>query len=162
MARAGDPLLGAVELLRTFYADGRTILPRKAPVLFLKPKWRRIVIPTDGSFNRRAWEIAVLVHLRDRLASGAIWVDGSRAYRTLDDYLLPTTAFATMRAEDQLALAVSGNTSDWIATHRDRLREHMDEVERAAAEGTLPDAVIDDGRRPSRRCGARRRTRRRN
>lgn len=37
-ARAGDPLLGAVELLRTFYADGRTILPRKAPVSFFKPK----------------------------------------------------------------------------------------------------------------------------
>lgn len=35
-ARAGDPLLGAIELLRTFYADGRTILPRKAPVSFLK------------------------------------------------------------------------------------------------------------------------------
>ena len=78
-ARAGDPLLGAVELLRTFYAHGRTIPPRKAPVSFLKPKWRRIVVPTDGAFNRRAWEIAVLVHLRDRLASGAIWVDGSRA-----------------------------------------------------------------------------------
>nr|WP_262503793.1 hypothetical protein [Sphingosinithalassobacter sp. CS137] len=121
-ARPGDPLLGAVELLRTFYADGRTILPRKAPVSFLKPEWHRIVIPTDGAFNRRAWEIAVLVHLRDRLASGAIWVDGSRAYRTLDDYLLPTPAFATMRAEGQLGLAVSGSAADWIAVHRGRLR----------------------------------------
>ncbi|WP_267389802.1 hypothetical protein [Sphingomonas sp. GC_Shp_3] len=35
-ARAGDPLLGAVELLRSFYAKGRTILPRKAPV---QPAW---------------------------------------------------------------------------------------------------------------------------
>lgn len=144
-ARAGDPLLGAVELLRTFYADGRTILPRKAPVSFLKPKWRRMVMPVDGAFNRRAWEIAVLVHLRDRLASGAIWVDGSRAYRTLDDYLLPAPAFATMRAEGQLGLAVSGSATDWIAAHRDRLRLRMDEVEAAAAQGTLPDAAIEDG-----------------
>ncbi len=111
-ARAGDPLLGAVELLCTFYADGRTILPRKAPVSFLKPKWRRIVMPADGAFNRHAWEIAVLVHLRDRLASGAIWVDGSRAYRTLGDYLLPTPAFETMRVEGQLGLAVTGTASD--------------------------------------------------
>ncbi|MDE8420558.1 hypothetical protein, partial [Klebsiella pneumoniae] len=80
-----DPLLGAVDLLRSFYPDGRTILPRKAPVSFLKPRWRRVVLSSDGVFNRRAWEIAVLVHLRDRLASGVIWVDGSRAYRTLDD-----------------------------------------------------------------------------
>ncbi len=49
-ARAGDPLLGAVELLRTFYADGRTILPPKAPVSFLKSKWRRTVLPSDGAF----------------------------------------------------------------------------------------------------------------
>lgn len=68
-------------------------------------------MPTDGAFNRRAWEIAVLVHLRDRLASGAIWVDGSRTYRTLDDYFLPTPAFATMRAEGQLGLAVSVSVS---------------------------------------------------
>lgn len=145
-ARAGDPLLGAVELLRTFYADGRTILPRRAPVSFLKPKWRRIVMPTDGAFNRRAWEIAVLVHLRDRLTSGAVWVDGSRAYRTLDDYLLPAPAFATMCTEGQLDLAVSGTAFDWIAAHRDRLRQRMGEVERAAADGTLPDAAIEDGR----------------
>jgi len=63
-ARAGDPLLGAVELLRTFYADGRTILPRKAPVSFLKPKWRRIVIPTDSVFNRRARPPLVRPHYR--------------------------------------------------------------------------------------------------
>ena len=145
-ARAGDPLLGAVELLRSFYAEGRTILPRKAPVSFLKPKWRRVVLSSDGVFNRRGWEIAVLVHLRDRLASGAIWVDGSRAYRTLDDYLLPAPAFATMRAEGRFGLAVSGSAVDWIAAHRDRLRQRMDEVERAATEGTLPDAGIENGR----------------
>jgi TnpA family transposase len=145
-ARADDPLLGAVDLLRSFYPDGRTILPRKAPVSFLKPRWRRVVLSSDGVFNRRAWEIAVLVHLRDRLASGVIWVDGSRAYRTLDDYLLPTPAFATMRAEGQLGLAVSMNASEWIAVHRDRLCQRMDEVERAAAKGTLPDAAIEDGR----------------
>lgn len=61
-ARAGDPLFGAVELLRTFYSYGRRLLPREAPVSFLKPRWRRIVTPTDGAFNWRAWEIAALVN----------------------------------------------------------------------------------------------------
>jgi hypothetical protein len=145
-ARAGDSLIGAIELLRTFYLEGRSILPRKAPVSFLKPKWRRIVLSTDGTFNRRAWEIALLVHLRDRLGSGAVWVDGSRAYRTLDDYLLPVPAFTTMRGEGQLGLAVTGSASEWIAEYRDRLCRRMDEVERAAANGTLPDVAIENGR----------------
>ncbi len=51
-----------------------------------------------------------------------------------------------MRAEGQLGLAVSGNAADWIAAHRDRMRQRMDEVEAAAARGTLPDAAIEDGR----------------
>lgn len=145
-ARAGDPLIGAIELLRTVYMEGRTILPGKAPLSFLKPKWRKAVLPPDGKFNRRAWEIAVLVHLRDRLGSGAVWVDGSRAYRTLDDYLLPSAAFTTMRDEGQLGLAVTGSASKWIVQHRDRLCRRLDEVERAAADGTLPDATIYNGR----------------
>jgi hypothetical protein len=103
-------------------------------------------MPPDGAFNRRAWEIAVLVHLRDRLASGAIWIDGSRAYRMLDDYLLLAPAFATMRIEGQLGLAVGGSAADWIAAHRDRMRQRKAEVEAAAARGTLPDAAIEDGR----------------
>lgn len=48
----------------------------------------------------------MVVHLRERLAPGSVWVDGSRAFRTLDDYL-PQAAFAAMRAEDQLGLAVA-------------------------------------------------------
>ncbi len=72
-SRAGDPLIGTIELLRTVYLEGRTILPRKAPVSFLKPKWRRIVLPPDGTFNRRAWEIAVLVHLRDGSVANMGW-----------------------------------------------------------------------------------------
>ena len=87
----------------------------------------------------------MLIHLRDRLASGAVWVDGSRAYRTIDDYLLPAPTFATMRTEGQLGLAVSGTAFDWIAAHRDRLRQRMGELERAPAKGMLPNAAIEDG-----------------
>lgn len=72
-------------------------------------------------------------------------MDGSRAYRTLDDYLLPAPGFATMRAEGQLDLAISGSAVEWSVAHRDRLRQRTDEVERAAVAETLPDAAIDPG-----------------
>jgi TnpA family transposase len=144
-ARPNDPLLSAVATLRRFYAEGRSTLPKSVPTSFLAPRWRKVVFPATGGFDRRAYEIATLVHLRDRLGSGGVWVEGSRAYRTLDDYLLPPAAFAAMRTEGTLGLAVEADVSRWLAGRRDRLAGRMGEVERAAAAGTLPDVVLEGG-----------------
>ena len=143
--KANDPLLSAIEHLKRFYADGRTTLPNSTPTSFLKPRWRRVVFPAGEPFDRRAFEIAAVVHLRERLASGAVWVDGSRAYRTLDDYFLPRPAFAAMRADQELGLAVAGAATDWTAERCATLHRRMGEVERAAAAGTLTDVAIDRG-----------------
>ena len=144
-ARANDPLLSAVDVLANFYNQGRSTLPKRVPSSFLKPRWRKIVYPGDGSFNRRAYEIAAVVGLRERLSSGGIWVDGSRAYRTIDDFLLPRTAYATMHAEARLGLGVDYDVRAWLADCRARTARRMGEVERAAAAGELVDVVIENG-----------------
>lgn len=144
-ARPGDPLLGAVEVLRRMYRDGRSMLPKRVPTTFLKPRWRKVVFPGGNCVDRRAYEIAVIVHLRERLASGSVWVDGSRAYRTLDDYLLPQAAFAGMRDEGQLGLAVGPVFREWHDERRTLTNRRMDEVERAAAVGELIDVAITGG-----------------
>ena len=144
-SRPSDPLLSAVEVLKGFYASGRTAFPKRPPSSFLKPRWRKAAFPADGAFNRRAYEIAVLVHLRERLASGGIWVDGSRVYRTLDEFLLPTAAFEAMRASGDLGLAVDVDSKAWLTERRNRLGLRMAEVERAAAAGELSDVVIERG-----------------
>ena len=143
--RPNDPLLSAVEVLRRFYSDGRSTLPKSVPTSFLKPRWRKVVFPAAGGFDRRAYEIATFVHLRDRLGSGGVWVEGSRAYRTLDDYLLPPAAFEAMRAEGSLGLAMDADVTRWLAERRDRLARRMGEVERAAAAGELSDVMLGDG-----------------
>ncbi|MBD8641704.1 Tn3 family transposase [Sphingomonas sp. CFBP 13733] len=144
-ARSGDPLLGAIEVLRTMYRDGRSVLPKRAPTSFIKPRWRKIVEPAEGTIDRRAYEIAVIVHLRERLGSGSVWVDGSRAYRTLDDYLLPVPAFDTMRTDGNLRLAVPSGFAEWHEDRRTVMTRRMTEVERAAATGELVDVTIERG-----------------
>ncbi|PSJ20190.1 DDE transposase, partial [Halomonas sp. ND22Bw] len=42
-ARSGDPLLGAIEVLRTMYRDGRSVLPKRVPTSFIEPRWRKVV-----------------------------------------------------------------------------------------------------------------------
>ena len=127
------------------YVSGRPVrvLPKRVPdAPSLKPRWRKVVFPAGGGIDRRAYEIAVIVYLRERLASGSVWVDGSRAYRTLDDYLLPQAAFVGMRAgRPTWAGGRCPCSSDWHDERGALLTRRMGEVERAAAAGELVDVA---------------------
>ena len=63
-----------------------------------------------------------MMELRDRLRSGDIWVEGSRAFRAFDDFLLPPETFAARRREDELGLAVPDRFDTWRAERVDLLR----------------------------------------
>ncbi len=89
-ARAGDPMLAALELLADLNRSGKRDVPADAPMPFRK-EWRRLVME-EGGPNRRLYETAVLATLRDKLRSGDIWVERSAGYRRFDSYLLPQDA----------------------------------------------------------------------
>jgi hypothetical protein len=135
-ARSGDPLLGAIDALRAMSS---------VPTSFIKPRWRKVVQPAEGTVDSRAYEIAVIVHLRERLGSGGTWVDGSRAYRTLDDYQLPVPAFEVMRADGELRLAVPTDFPEWYEERRTLLARCMTEAERGTAAGELVGVTIERG-----------------
>jgi hypothetical protein len=86
-----DSLLSALEVLRQLYASGERKLTARVPTAFgagvAQADRDRPVI------DRRTWEVAVVMTLRDRLRAGDIWVEGScegsRAFRAFDDFLLP-------------------------------------------------------------------------
>ena len=143
--KPGDPILAAVGILRSLYAGERRALPAKVPVVFLKRRWRDRVRAGTPDFDPRAWEVAVLVHLRDRLRSGDVWVEGSRAFRTFEDYLLPRPVFAAMRAEGRLGLAVPDDFQAWRAERVATLDAKLSALATAAAADRLPDATIDAG-----------------
>jgi len=96
---------------------------------------------TNG-FDARAYEVAVLVHLRDRLRAGDMWVEGSRAYRTFDDYLLPRPTFTLMRAEGRLGLAVPDDFAAWRAERAALLDLKLNALSVAATKNQLPEAAI--------------------
>jgi hypothetical protein len=54
------------------------------------------VLGADGA-ERRIWEAATLLALRDRLRAGDIWVEGSGQWRAVEDQLISPTLFAAMR-----------------------------------------------------------------
>src|SRR5277367_1325953 len=74
------PLLAALDVVRKLHANGAKKLPVRAPTGFLRPAWRKLV-KTDAGIDRRAYEVAVMMTLPERLQSGDVWVEGSRAFR---------------------------------------------------------------------------------
>lgn len=140
--RPDDPILTAVDQLRALY-DGRK-LPAQVPLAFMTRKWRRRVRSNGTHIDLRAWEVAVFVHLRERLRAGDIWVDGSRAWRSFEDYLLPRATFALMRAERRLGLAIPDSFAEWQAERTTTLNAKLKELAKAAAANAIPDAAISD------------------
>lgn len=141
--KTDDPLLGALDMLRGVYAAGERKLPANIPTAFLKPAWRRLV-GIGAARDRRTYEMAVMITLRDRLRAGDIWVEGSRAFRAFDDFLLPTAVFAARRGDGELGLAVPDRFEDWrderVATLESRLRQVKD----LAEAGELPEAMVTE------------------
>ena len=138
-----DPLLVAVAILRDLYASNRRALPRDAPVGFFRPQWLRLV-RQGAEMDRQTYEFAVLVHLRERLRAGDIWVEGSRAFRAFDDFLLAPSAFTALRSENALGLAVPDDCRAWIEERGTILARRLREVADQAASGELPEAVITE------------------
>jgi hypothetical protein len=99
--------MASIGPLKTLNAAGRRTLPEQVPVDRLTAQARRLIF-ADAKPDRRLYEIATLAALRDRLRSGDIWVEGSRAFRPMDEQLMPKLAFAALKAADELGLGVQG------------------------------------------------------
>jgi hypothetical protein len=111
-------------------------------VAFLRPGWRNTVLAVEKA-NRRTWEVATLLALRDRLRAGDIWVEGSRQGRSVEDQLIKPALFQNMREAGPLPVAVPENACTWPAERRDLLARGLTEVDDRAARGALEDVRIE-------------------
>jgi TnpA family transposase len=136
--------LRAIELLHDAYrSDGRT-WPQSLPVSFLRAPWREAVLGSTNtsSSERRIWEAATLLALRDRLRAGDIWVEGSRRWRAVEDQLIPRALFTAMRAAGPLPVAAPATAADYLAERRALLDRRLADVSTKAAADALEDVRI--------------------
>lgn len=143
-ARAHDPLLTAIDLLRQLNRDDRRGLPAKVPLGHLKEKVRKL-IATNGKRDRRLWEIATLAVLRERLRSGDVWVEGGRAFRPLEAQLMPGPAFAARKEAGDLRLGVPRVADAWIAEKEQELDFKLKRLSHQARTGKLAGVRMEDG-----------------
>jgi TnpA family transposase len=138
---AAAATLRAVELLRSIYDSGGRKWPSSLPTSFLRPAWREAVLSAEG-VERRIWEAATLLALRDRLRAGDIWVEGSRQWRAVEDQLIPPALFAAMREAGPLPIAAPSTAEEYLAERRPLLERRLAEVADKAAADRLEDVRI--------------------
>ena len=81
--------------------------------------------------------------LRDRLRAGDIWVEGSRAFRAFDDFLLPPRRLRGQAKADELGLAVPDRFEAWRDERLEALERRL-RSEPLASAGKLPEALITE------------------
>ena len=143
---AAAATLRAVELLHDAYRSGGRTWPESLPVSFLRVTWRGAVLGAAkaGGMQRRIWEAATLLALRDRLRAGDIWVEGSRQWRAVEDQLIPPALFNAMRAAGPLPVAVPATAEEYLAERRALLDRRLADVAAKAAANALEDVTIKD------------------
>jgi TnpA family transposase len=133
-----DPVVAAIELLKTLNRDGTRALPKRPPASFLSRKWRKVIF-ANGPADRRLYETAVLATLRDRLKGSDIWVAGSRDYRAFEDYLLPA------EASEKVGIGGEADPDRYVAGRAADLHERLNVLAARAARGELDGVEIEEG-----------------
>jgi len=139
------PVIRAIDCLKEMYDTGARKVPGKAPVSFIKARWRRYVFPARADIDRRYYELCVLSELRDHLRSGDISVAGSRKYKDFEEYLMPRTHYRELKAAAALPVSVTANFREYIGERREHLHQRLKQVENKLSEGGLTDVRMRDG-----------------
>jgi TnpA family transposase len=140
---ASEDIIHALGILRTLNAENGRKLPENTPTSFVKKRWQDLVIKDNG-IDRRYYELCVFSELKNVLRSGDVWVENSRQFKEFNAYLIPVTKFETLKQNNELPLNIVQNCNLYLEERLKLLEEKLEQVNKLAAAGKLPDAIIDE------------------
>jgi len=95
---ADVPCLPALAVLKEMNAAGKRKLADDVPTAFV-PKALKPIVGQGDAVDRRAWECALLLQVRDEIKSGNVSVCHSKRFASLDDYFIDTEGWSAMREQ---------------------------------------------------------------
>ncbi|MCL1890019.1 MAG: Tn3 family transposase [Desulfovibrionaceae bacterium] len=123
-AQSSEPLIKAIELLNGLNDSNKRGVPKNTPTDFLPDRWKKYAVNSDGTINRRYYEIAVLEELKNSIRSGDISVEGSRKHRDFDEYLLSKEEWELAKSAGS-TLAVSEIFEDFLIERQEALSRRI-------------------------------------
>lgn len=117
-------LLTALAVLHDLNTRQRKKLPKSVPTAFVPPRWEKLVFTAQG-VDRRYYELCALAELRNGLRAGDIWVAGSRQFKDLEDYLLPTATWQELCQSQVLPVAVPLDFWQYLDARKTELQTQL-------------------------------------
>jgi TnpA family transposase len=120
------PVLDALALVKKYAGSRLQMYPQEEDIPvegIVRGPWRETVLERDADgterVNRLAYEVCVLLALRDRLRSKEVWVEGANRYRNPDDDL--PADFDQERTAYYAALRLPSSADSFLASVREEM-----------------------------------------
>ena len=91
-----SPTLAALRVYREHRAAGRRGVPPDAPLDFAPPALQPL-IRRDGVTDRRRWESALFLKVRDGIQTGNLAIDGAKNFGRFEAFFLPAVQWEQVR-----------------------------------------------------------------
>jgi len=128
--KADDPLIKAIEQIKTLNAEGKRKVKENAPLAFVPQSWLDYVLDGKGKIIRRYYEISTLWELRSALRSGDIWVKNSRRYANPETYLIEKDQWSDLRPEALRLLSLPENGEERLNQRKNQLERILSQLEK--------------------------------
>ncbi|MGI0133642.1 MAG: Tn3 family transposase, partial [Candidatus Micrarchaeaceae archaeon] len=139
-----ESLIGAINLARNLEANDQRKLPNDAPISFVPASWRKALIKTDGSIDRRIWDIALGLAARDSLRSGDLHLPESRKHVSFWNLVYDEKKWENEKPKAYASLAVPSSANDLFTDLRDEYVESLNQAKSALATDSF--FTITDGK----------------
>src|SRR5206468_8555242 len=120
-----------LDVVRQLDAGTLPTLPHHAPTAFVPGKFRPALHNTDGTLDRRTWELGLAVAVRDGLRSGDVFLPESRRHVSFTNLVYDPTRWTHEREVAYTDLQLPPAPEDFVA----RLQQAFNEVAHRAASG---------------------------
>lgn len=139
-----EPLLEAIELARSLDADPKKRFPSDASCAFVPAAWLKALSKMDGSIDRRVWEIALAVAIRDALRSGDLHLARSRKHVSFWNLVYNESKWEEQKPKAYASLALPRKPTDMLSKLRTEYTEAVTMAKTELAANSL--VGITDGK----------------
>jgi TnpA family transposase len=142
--RGAEPLLEAIQLTRELNRDGTRNLPIDAPDGFVPPGWRASLYrdkDKTGRADRRLWELALAIALREAFRSGGIFIPQSRHHVSFSNLIYNEQQWDQDRTTAYAQLSLFQEQDTVLGALRRQFDEVVGEVVRGISQNPFASVV---------------------
>jgi len=139
-----EPLLSAISLAKSLDASNKKKLPKDAPISFVPVGWRKVLTKDDGTLDRRVWDIALALAIRDTLRSGDLHLAESRKHVSFWNLVYDEQKWEKEKTKAYASLALPSKANDLFADIKNEYIESLEKAKKELSGNTV--FTITDGK----------------